>query len=64
MHTNENAKTSERISEALRKCGVSVTITSITDFVAFLIGLTADFRSVQIFCVYAGMKNNSQKCLI
>ena len=54
-HTNEDASTEERISEALRKSGASVTITSLTDFIAFLIGLTSNFRSVQIFCVYAGL---------
>lgn len=53
-HTNEKSSTEERISEALRKSGASVTITSVTDFVAFLIGLTSDFKSVQIFCVYTG----------
>jgi hypothetical protein len=58
MHTDENASTKLRISETLKKSGVSVTITSVTDFVAFLIGLTADFRSVQIFCVYAGTLKN------
>jgi hypothetical protein len=53
-HTKESKSTEERISEALRKSGTSVTITSVTDFIAFLIGLTSDFKSVQIFCVYTG----------
>lgn len=46
---------SELMSKALAKSGVSITITSLTDFVAFLVGLTTNFRSVQIFCVYAGV---------
>lgn len=31
---------------------MAITITSLTDFTAFIIGLIADFKSVQIFCVY------------
>lgn len=54
MHTNVELSTSERISQALSKSGVSITITSLTDFVAFLVGLSAGFKSVQIFCIYAG----------
>ena len=53
-NTKESRSTEDRISEALRKSGASVTITTVTDFVAFLIGLTSDFKSVQIFCVYTG----------
>ena len=34
---------------------MSITITSLTDFVAFMVGVTTDFKSVQIFCVYAGL---------
>ena len=42
------------IADAMRHSGVSITITSLTDFVAFMVGLTTGFRGVQIFCVYAG----------
>lgn len=45
----------ELVRKTLAKSGVSITITSLTDFVAFLVGLTTNFRSVQIFCVYAGV---------
>lgn len=45
---------SDIISETLARSGVSITITSLSDFVAFLVGLTTGFKSVQIFCVYAG----------
>ncbi len=47
-----NFKVSKLISDSLSKSGVAITITSLTDFTAFIIGLVADFRSVQIFCVY------------
>ena len=58
-HRPKNSKSSnverlaDLIGETLLKSGVSITITSITDFVAFIVGLTTGFRSVQIFCVYA-----------
>lgn len=50
----EQELVTELISRALAKSGVSITITSLTDFVAFIVGVTTNFRSVQIFCVYAG----------
>ena len=42
------------IKTTLARSGVSITLTSLTDFVAFLVGVTTDFPGVQIFCVYAG----------
>ena len=45
----------ELISDSLAKSGVSITITSLTDFVGFMVGMIADFKSVQIFCVHAGL---------
>ncbi len=53
--TNINLKTNERISLALEKVGVSITITSLTDFTAFMVGILTGFKSVQIFCIYSGM---------
>ena len=55
MYTNSELTTSERISSALKKSGVSITITSLTDFIAFIVGVSTSFKSVQIFCVYAGL---------
>jgi hypothetical protein len=54
MYTNPEGTTKERISIALKKSGVSITITSLTDFIAFMVGISASFKSVQIFSVYAG----------
>ncbi|RNA30704.1 Patched domain-containing 3 [Brachionus plicatilis] len=45
----------EVICKTLSRSGVSITITSLTDFTAFLVGITTGFKSVQIFCVYAGI---------
>lgn len=53
-HKLESQIISDLITTTLAKSGVSITITSLTDFVAFLVGLTTNFKSVQIFCVYAG----------
>ena len=50
---DEDDLLSDLISNSLRKSGVSITITSLTDFVAFIVGLTTGFKGVQIFCVYA-----------
>lgn len=52
--SEEKQIVSDLISKTLSKSGVSITITSLTDFFAFLVGMTTNFKSVQIFCVYAG----------
>ena len=52
--TNNKMETKHRISIALGKIGTSISITSLTNFVAFIVGVLTDFKSVQIFCVYAG----------
>ncbi|CAF0815024.1 unnamed protein product [Brachionus calyciflorus] len=54
-HKSNDEIVQEIISATLARSGVSITITSLTDFVAFMIGITTGFRSVQIFCVYAGL---------
>lgn len=43
------------ISKTLARSGISITITSLTDFTAFMVGVTTEFRGVQIFCVYAAI---------
>ncbi|XP_060072049.1 patched domain-containing protein 3-like [Ylistrum balloti] len=45
----------DRIKETMRTGGVAITITSITDFLAFVIGASASFISVRNFCLYAGV---------
>ncbi|XP_069116335.1 patched domain-containing protein 3-like [Argopecten irradians] len=44
----------DRIKETMRTGGVAITITSVTDFLAFAIGASASFISVRNFCLYAG----------
>ncbi|XP_077981544.1 patched domain-containing protein 3-like [Glandiceps talaboti] len=45
----------ERVGEALRHAGVSITVTSITDFVAFGIGATTILPALRSFCVYCAI---------
>jgi hypothetical protein len=55
---NEAEKTVEYVpilvGQTLAKAGLGITITSITDFLAFLIGSFSKFRSVTSFSLYAG----------
>ncbi|XP_002750214.2 patched domain-containing protein 3 [Callithrix jacchus] len=44
----------ERMSSVYYKVGVSITITSITNILAFYTGVLSSFRSVQYFCIYTG----------
>ncbi|XP_068145808.1 patched domain-containing protein 3 [Drosophila tropicalis] len=43
----------ERMAHMMSEAAVSITITSVTDFVSFLIGIISPFRSVKIFCTYS-----------
>lgn len=45
----------ERMGQMLSDAAVSITITSLTDIISFLIGLINPFPSVQIFCMYSGL---------
>lgn len=43
-----------RIGETMRTSGVSITITSLTDLLAFAAGASSVFLSVRNFCIYCG----------
>ena len=45
----------DRMGETFSKAAVSITLTSVTDCLAFGIGAISPFRSVQFFCAYAGV---------
>ena len=46
---------SERIKRGMLHAGPSITITSLTDAIAFFIGSTSSLLSVKAFCVYCGV---------
>ncbi|CAG5117284.1 unnamed protein product [Candidula unifasciata] len=45
----------ERMGTVYRKAGIGITITSVTDFLAFAIGASSRFRSVRNFCIFTGV---------
>ncbi|GFO48112.1 patched domain-containing protein 3 [Plakobranchus ocellatus] len=45
----------QKVAEVLRHAGVSITVTSLTDFVAFMIGATTILPAFRSFCVYAAL---------
>ncbi|XP_072018135.1 patched domain-containing protein 3-like [Amphiura filiformis] len=53
--TNVRAKAKGRLQTAFSEAATSITITSVTDVLAFCIGAITPFRSVQIFCIYTGV---------
>ncbi|XP_069770643.1 patched domain-containing protein 3-like [Narcine bancroftii] len=52
--TKVHDKVEERLAETYAEAAVSITITTLTDILAFYIGIMTPFRSVQSFCVYTG----------
>ncbi|XP_053428568.1 patched domain-containing protein 3 [Nycticebus coucang] len=44
----------ERMSNVYSKVAVSITITTLTNVLAFYTGVMSSFRSVQYFCIYTG----------
>ena len=56
----------DRIKHTMRSSGVGITITSITDLIAFLAGITSTFLGVRNFCIYTGkiIKTNSKEVLV
>ncbi|CAG0882355.1 unnamed protein product, partial [Darwinula stevensoni] len=52
--TNPRNSVAERMRETYSEAAVSVTITSVTDGLSFLIGALTDIPSIYIFCMYTG----------
>ncbi|XP_068942224.1 patched domain-containing protein 3 [Petaurus breviceps papuanus] len=44
----------ERLADTYAEAAVSITITTLTDVLAFYVGIMTSFRSVQAFCIYTG----------
>lgn len=53
--TSGNVKLLERAGRALQHAGVAVTVTSLSDAVAFLVGATTKVPALRWFCVYAAV---------
>lgn len=53
--TERDCELQVRIGLALKHAGVSITITSLTDFVAFIIGSTTVLPALRSFCLYAAV---------
>ncbi|XP_066530217.1 patched domain-containing protein 3-like [Hoplias malabaricus] len=52
--TRVHDEVEERLAKTYEEAAVSITITTLTDVLAFYIGLMSTFPSVQSFCVYTG----------
>lgn len=54
-HTDPDLPVQERVALGLKRCGVSVSYTSMTNFFAFLLGSATSLPAVEYFCIYAGI---------
>ncbi|XP_036376039.1 patched domain-containing protein 3-like [Megalops cyprinoides] len=54
QQTNVHDKVEQRLADTYKEAAVSITITTLTDVLAFYIGLMTPFGSVQSFCLYTG----------
>ncbi|XP_071944896.1 patched domain-containing protein 3-like [Antedon mediterranea] len=54
-NTNIHSSVEDRMSRAFSEAALSITITSITDGLAFAVGVFSIFPSVRIFCTYAAV---------
>ncbi|KAL2085677.1 hypothetical protein ACEWY4_018997 [Coilia grayii] len=52
QQTNVHDKVEDRLADTYKEAAISITITTLTDVLAFYIGLMTPFRSVQSFCLY------------
>ena len=52
---NEDDLEAQRIGMALSHCGVSITLTSLSSVIAFLIGSFADIPAITSFCMYSAL---------
>ncbi|KAJ6666684.1 hypothetical protein lerEdw1_020408 [Lerista edwardsae] len=54
QHTKVKDSVKDRMAETYADAAISVTITTLTDVLAFYIGTSSAFPSVQSFCIYTG----------
>ncbi|XP_067124437.1 patched domain-containing protein 3-like [Centruroides vittatus] len=53
--TDPTSSVEDRMAKTYSEAAVSVTITSLTNFISFCIGAITPFPSVRIFCIYTAM---------
>lgn len=54
-HTNYLLPVKDRMAETFETAAVSITLTSVTNILAFAIGSYTSFLSIQLFCAYTGV---------
>jgi len=54
-NTSESESSPRRLALALAHAGPSITLTSLTDFFAFMIGSNTSLPALSAFCIYAGV---------
>ncbi|XP_018422992.1 PREDICTED: patched domain-containing protein 3-like [Nanorana parkeri] len=54
QQTKVKSGVEERMGETYKEAAVSIIITTLTDVIAFYIGIITSFKSVQSFCIYTG----------
>ncbi|KAM9163523.1 LOW QUALITY PROTEIN: patched domain-containing protein 3-like [Pangshura tecta] len=54
QQTNPKNNIEKRMAETYAEAAVSITITTLTDVLAFYIGIMTSFQSVKSFCLYTG----------
>lgn len=52
-HTNIKASVAERLAETYAESAISITVTSLTNFICVCIGMATPFPAIKIFCVFA-----------
>ncbi|CAG2101269.1 unnamed protein product [Medioppia subpectinata] len=53
--TNPSMSVADRLGHTYSEAAVSITITSLTNFLSFIIGTITPFPSVRIFCIYTAV---------
>ncbi|CAG9534964.1 unnamed protein product [Cercopithifilaria johnstoni] len=54
-HSNPTSDLETRMGETLTHSGTSVTVTSLTDVLCFVVGLLSNLPIVQLFCIYTSV---------
>ncbi|XP_044280954.1 patched domain-containing protein 3-like [Varanus komodoensis] len=54
QHTKVEDRVQDRMGDTYAEAAVSITITTLTDVLAFYVGIATSFQSVQSFCLYTG----------